>query len=203
MPADTFPNFAALSAEMKEGQDFHIRTSEGSDRRVLIIAPHAGKIEPGTSELSEAIAGDLFSSYLLEGALSKGNHNLHITSHRFDEPQAIAALAQCSFAVGIHGRSERGDPSSTWLGGLDKELIDLLETHLAAAGFETKTNGHPFPAEEPKNVCNRGQSGKGAQLELPPDLRDELKNNSDRMKSFADAVRAAITEHLETTTPPA
>lgn len=200
---DRFKDFEALSSEMQEGEDFHICFSVGEDQRVLIIAPHAGKIEPGTSEISKAIAGDLFSFYLLEGALPKSNGDLHITSHNFDEPRALAALERCDFALGIHGRSERDDPSSIWLGGLDTDLIGLLVTHLSDAGFEIKADGHPFPAKEPTNVCNRGKSGKGAQLELPPKMRDKLRQNQDLMNSLVSAVRAAIAEKLGATTPPA
>lgn len=200
---DRFANFAALSQEMREDRDFCVRQSVGTNGRVLIIAPHAGKIEPGTSELSEQIAGNLFSYYLLEGALPNGNRDLHITSHRFDEPRALEALERCDFAVGIHGRSEHGDPSPIWLGGRDKELIELLVVRLGAAGYQTRIGDHEFPAMEQTNVCNRGKSGKGAQLELPPGIRDELKSNPEKMKLLANAVRTAISEHLETKAPPA
>jgi phage replication-related protein YjqB (UPF0714/DUF867 family) len=58
---------------------------------VAVIAPHGGGIEPGTSELATAIAGDDFSLYLFEGLKSAGNGELHITSTNFDEPISAKA----------------------------------------------------------------------------------------------------------------
>jgi phage replication-related protein YjqB (UPF0714/DUF867 family) len=41
-----------------------------------VIAPHGGAIEPGTTEVAEAIAGDRFSFYTLEGVKTRDNKRL-------------------------------------------------------------------------------------------------------------------------------
>lgn len=194
--ADKYRNFEHLCEDMQEGEDFSISVSEGSDPRLLVIAPHAGKTERGTTELSRAIAGEMYSCYLFEGTRPNGNGDLHITSHHFDEPRALKALEQCDIALGIHGREKRGDEKSVWIGGLDQTFMDLLASELSAAGFETKVDGHAFPAQEPQNVCNRGKTKKGAQLELPPGMRDQLKGDLEHMERFANAVRNAVQKRL-------
>ena len=181
---------------MREGKDFSVSVSEGSDPRLLVIAPHAGKIEPMTSELSHAVAGENYSLYLFEGKRPNKNKELHITSHHFDEPRALKALEQCDLALGIHGRQTRGDEKSAWIGGLDEPFMKLLAAELDAAGFEAKIDGHAFPAKEPQNVCNRGKSKKGAQIELPPKMRDQLKGDPELMERFASAVRNAVQKRL-------
>lgn len=194
--ADRFANFTQLRSEMQEGIDFQISILIGSDPRLLVIAPHAGKIEPMTSEMSRTIAGNDYSCYLFEGKRPAKNKELHITSHNFDEPRALEALEQCDIALGIHGRLDRGDKTSIWIGGLDQRFIGLLELELGAAGFQTKVDGHAFPAREPQNVCNRGKSKRGAQLELPPTMRDHLKGDPEHMERFANAVRTAAQKRL-------
>ena len=68
--ADKYPNFEALSREKIEGRDYRIVVEhEGRSRAIAVIAPHAGKIEPGTSVLAREIAGDDYCIYLFEGIL--------------------------------------------------------------------------------------------------------------------------------------
>jgi phage replication-related protein YjqB (UPF0714/DUF867 family) len=67
------------------------------------VAPHGGGIEPGTSELADAIAGSDLSFYTFEGLKSSGNTDLHITSTRFDEPMCLTLLASSSVVVTLHG----------------------------------------------------------------------------------------------------
>ena len=82
---DTYNSFANLAKHAEEGRDFKVRTQERLGTTV-IIAPHGGGIEPGTSEIAEAIAGNDLSLYLFEGIRDENNRELHITSTRFDEP---------------------------------------------------------------------------------------------------------------------
>ena len=52
---------------------------------IVIIAPHGGGIEPGTSELAKQIAGKEYSLLLFEGVLNKSNKDiLHVTSTNID-----------------------------------------------------------------------------------------------------------------------
>src|ERR1019366_7404121 len=74
-----YPNFAALKQAEREGEDFDI-VCRPRRSPVAVIAPHGGEIEPGTSEIAAAIAGDEFNLYCFEGCKPSGNIGLHITS---------------------------------------------------------------------------------------------------------------------------
>ncbi len=78
-----YRNFEELKEKEVEGRDYRIRKNL-KDSTVLIMAPHGGKIEPGTAEIAEAIAGHDYSFYSFEGLKADRNSNLHIESHLFD-----------------------------------------------------------------------------------------------------------------------
>lgn len=75
--AERYRNFADLAAHEKENLDFRVRSDERHGA-ATVIAPHGGGIEPGTSELAQAIAGDDLSFYAFEGLKKNGNGVLHI-----------------------------------------------------------------------------------------------------------------------------
>lgn len=157
---------------------------------MLIIAPHGGRIEPGTGQLAALIAGNAYSLYRFEGCKPPGqNRDLHITSHRFDEPDALALAAKSSVILGIHGCE--GD-RAIFVGGLNAALRDDLTMDLVRAGFRASSQGHDFPAVEPNNICNRGLLGCGAQLEITRDLRTSLRSR----RSIARVAREVIARHL-------
>ena len=98
--ADRFQNFADLSAEMVAGVDYRIR-AEDRGSAVVILAPHGGTIEPETGLIAKAIAGRDLSFYVFE-ALKPGAHgDFHITSHRFDEPQALALVGGAELILAV------------------------------------------------------------------------------------------------------
>ncbi len=86
-----------------------------------VIAPHGGGIEPGTSELAEAIAGADLSFYAFEGLKKDGNGDLHVTSDHFDEATAIELVSASPTVVAVHGELKCTDKVA-FLGGLDKDL---------------------------------------------------------------------------------
>ena len=134
------------------------------------MAPHGGKIEKGTSELAEAIALEDFNFYAFEGKRPKNNKILHITSHRFDEPNGLKIAKMSRTVIGVHGRMDCDDLEGVYLGGLDSSLVDLMDRELTHTGYLTKTVGHKFLATNPKNICNLGATGRGEQLELSKHL---------------------------------
>jgi phage replication-related protein YjqB (UPF0714/DUF867 family) len=71
--------------------------------------------------------------------------------------------------VAIHGC--RGVEHEVLLGGRHRQLADRLSEALRAANITNKTDGHPFPGVEPRNICNRGPTGRGVQLEITTALR--------------------------------
>lgn len=189
---DQYSNFAELAANERDGVDYRIRV-ENRGAPVAIIAPHGGRIEPGTLEIASTIAGDTLSFYAFEALRAAGKRgSLHITSARFDEPQALALLRGAQKAIAIHGRADDGDRLTVSVGGLDTALRDEIVAALTAAGFAAAvvTRGN-LAGRDSANICNRGATGAGVQLELSRTLRKQLTTEPVRLAEFCDAVRGA------------
>jgi phage replication-related protein YjqB (UPF0714/DUF867 family) len=189
---DRYESFSALAAE--ETIDVHYRiwwADRGTP--IVVLAPHGGSIEPGTSEIVVAIARDDYSLYCFEGLCPERPHgDLHITSSRFDEPQAVKLVASAETAIAIHGRLDRSDPQTIWMGGLDTLLRDAIASSLRRSGFPARTSGHPMSGRLVANICNRGSTRAGVQIEIPATLRDRLGCDPARLHLFASAVRGAL-----------
>lgn len=181
---DHYSSFEDLAAAEILGHDYSITDIRGARQDVLVLAPHGGGIEPGTSPLAKAIAGADYSLYLFEGLKAEGNGVLHVTSHRFSEPRCLEMLALAHTVVAIHGCS--GD-ARICVGGLDEVLALSLTTALIGAGYPAIASGHEFPARHPINICNRGRRGIGVQLEISRDLR-----TPDHLDCIATSVREAL-----------
>ncbi|MEX1348372.1 MAG: poly-gamma-glutamate hydrolase family protein, partial [Desulfobacterales bacterium] len=66
MARDTYSCFAELDNHEERNKDYKISAIEvGSG--ITIIAPHGGKIEPGTSDIARRIASQRFNYYCFEG----------------------------------------------------------------------------------------------------------------------------------------
>jgi phage replication-related protein YjqB (UPF0714/DUF867 family) len=168
---DKYTSFAALAANEAADTDYNTTVRERIASGVLIVAPHGGSIEIGTTELASLVAGDDYSLFAFNGLKVRGrNRDLHITSHNFDHPECVALAARHAVVVAIHGC--KGDSSSVYVGGLDDELTTLLTERLGAAGLPVSASGHRYPGRNPLNICNRGARGRGAQLEFTFDLRE-------------------------------
>ena len=201
--ADKYPNFATLEQHERAGIDYRVlvRRAEGA---FAIVAPHGGGIEPGTSEIADAIARQKWSCYTFEGLKRAGNGTLHITSTCFDEPMCLILLGDTTRVVTIHGEESEDDGEGVFLGGLDKDLGTRVETLLEEQGFDVRK--HPDPnlqGLDPLNLCNRGTAGAGVQLELSRAVRVTLfeslsregrKHPKPRFKIFVDAIAAALEE---------
>ncbi len=196
---DKYENFAALVTQETEGVHFRVRVA-ARPSPVAVLAPHGGLMERGTSEIAEAIAGERFSFYCFESLFRRGrDHTLHITSERFDEPRALALVAASEIAIGVHGRKDREDGETIWVGGLEETLRDRIGLRLVEADFSAKPvgRGHRLSGRGPLNICNRGRRGAGVQLELPLTLRKQLLADMARHQRFAAAVRDAVEGYLE------
>jgi phage replication-related protein YjqB (UPF0714/DUF867 family) len=192
--ADTYKNFAELL--VAEGAKAYRVVSLPRGSEVAVIAPHGGGIEPGTSELARAIAGTELTLYLFEGRKKQGNKALHITSHAFDEPQGVAAVAVAAVVLAVHGEGNK-DEAVAYVGGRDEALGTTIEQHLEAAGFTVQKHTNPdLQGVSRNNICNRGQSGAGVQLEVSEALRAQFFPSLDAegraapRKKFYDFVRA-------------
>jgi phage replication-related protein YjqB (UPF0714/DUF867 family) len=181
----------------REGQAAFNISTRTTPSGAAIIAPHGGKIEFLTSELTKAIAGNEFSFYSFEGNLKNDNKRLHITSENFDEPKANEIVQNAAVIVVLHGRKDKygreaPDPETIWLGGLDRDLIQAITDALTSAGFKSTSSQKYLKGEKPNNICNRGATHAGAQLEIPHSLRSTLRNDKGSFFAFVEAIRKAI-----------
>lgn len=196
---DRYQSFAALAAREREGVHYRLRVIPRPSS-VAVLAPHGGFIEPGTSQAADEIAGDLFSLYCFESlTLRARGDGLHITSTRFDEPQALRLIADARIVIGVHGRKDGSDEASVWVGGLHESLRDAVSAGLLAGGFRARSvgEGHPLAGRDPMNICNRGREGAGVQLEIPRALRMRFETDAALCRSFGAAVRRALLERIE------
>lgn len=196
MTADQYSSFKQLFEQEKPEIDYHIAV-EDRGTGVLIMAPHGGRIEPGTSEIARGVAEGDLSLYCFEGLRTRPHGDLHVTSHKYDEPQAIGAAGKCEVVVAVHGRSDRDDPETVWLGGLDGPSLEKLEKQLQLSGFSAEVKSGDLAGAHPNNICNRGRTGKGVQLEIPKSLRDELKANPARLRALSVAIRKTFLPELD------
>jgi phage replication-related protein YjqB (UPF0714/DUF867 family) len=187
---DKYRSYAELHENEEEGIDFRVCMTDRA-ASAAVIALHGGKIEPGTSEIATAIAGESYSLYSFEGLKPRSNQDLHITSTNFDEPRCVLLIATHNFVVSVHGL--RGEHEAVDLGGLDIGLRDAACQKLKDAGFIAKvvTRGSHAALSE-RNICNRGQRRIGVQLELTRGLRNAVLQDRTQLAAFAQAVRTAI-----------
>jgi len=186
MAQDKYNNFEALKHFEKINTDYRILLSDRGSP-TTIIAPHGGKIEPKTSDIAAGIARDQFNYYCFEGLKPSGNRCLHITSHNFDEPQALQLLARSQTVVAVHAC--RDEKAVVYPGGRDEALLGAIVKELNAAGLSVANQNIKYPGLNPANICNRGASGRGAQLEISRGLRDD--NNQVLM--LCSAIHTALT----------
>jgi phage replication-related protein YjqB (UPF0714/DUF867 family) len=183
---DKYRSYQQLRMDEREGRDFVIYARQGSSG-VAVIAPHGGGIEPGTTEVAEAIAGKLHSLYCFEGIKRNKNFDLHISSEYFDEPMGLDLVTGSRIVLALHGCSDHGD--AVYLGGRDMDLIADLAGALTKAGFNAGLSPRPeIEGKSVHNICNRGRSGKGVQVEISRSMRKRM---------FKDITRAG----RKTTTP--
>ena len=199
--ADKYPNFAALEQHERSGIDYCIAIRR-EEPAFAIVAPHGGGIEPGTSEIADAIACQRWSFYTFEGLKRSGNSGLHITSTHFDEPMCLILLGDTSRVVTIHGEESEADGEGVFVGGLDAESGARIGASLIEKGFDVRK--HPdcnLQGLDPQNICNRGTGGAGVQLELSRSVRATLfesltregrKHPTPRFRVFVDAVAGAL-----------
>jgi phage replication-related protein YjqB (UPF0714/DUF867 family) len=232
-----YPSNTALYADpaLTEGIDYSRRfrrhewfdddlTQRYGVQRTVILAPHGGGIEAGTSELCLAIAGNhpadlaptppdgpVHDYWMFEGLRAAGNGELHVTSTGCNDHVARALAAGSSNAVGLHGcttlQAELPDDTQAVLvGGRSTTFKSCLLTALTTAGLRA-IDAASIPelnGDEPTNIANRTLLAAGAQLELTTPLRRamfRINTRADRKATtlplfwtFTTATRAAIAD---------
>ena len=187
---DHYNNFQELNQHQRLDIDYRIR-SVARPHPLVILAIHAGCIELGTSELALAIASSNYSSYLFEGLRNDKNECLHLTSTHFDEPQCLELVQKHQHALSIHGFTANPSDPKIYLGGTHQIFIQHLLQSLQANGYQAQVNTQKFAATDPRNICNRTQSGIGLQIELADNLRQRFFANY-----YTHLGRKTITPHF-------
>ena len=191
MAKDQYSSFKELYVVERDGTDYQRQAvKRASD--CLIMAPHGGRIEPGTSELAKAVANEDHSLYLFEGIRKRPHSDLHVTSHKYDDEEAVEIVSEHAVVVAFHGRKDGNDSSTVHVGGLDTATRDAIIHELGLEDFDAAVGSGELAGEHKNNICNRGNRSMGVQLEIPKSLRDDLISKPDRLAKFSRAVRKAI-----------
>lgn len=197
-------NYLQLIQSHKESRDFEILTREVQGSPLLIMAPHGGGIEPGTTEISWALAGDSYSFYSFAGLKDRGNQGFHLKSTLFDEPRGVALAKKSRACVSLHGCREKED--LVYLGGLNLTLLAAIGSQLVSRGFKVKEAPESLAARSPQNICNLCRE-RGVQLEISYGLRLKMFNNVARrpgrevvtgtFQDFVSSTRQALDDYIK------
>jgi len=198
---DFYKNYNQLKNNEIEGKDFAIET-QYVNSEVSIIAPHSGGIEPGTYEITKAIASYKYNYYIFAGIKDKNNQKLHISSDKFDEPLGLALAKKSKYIITIHGCL--GESDIIHIGGRDTISKKIISRELDKAGFAvTHAESGYFSGKNPMNICNKSYRQKGVQLEISYSLRENMfrdlsfegrKKTTEVFQRFVKAVRKAASE---------
>ena len=147
---DKYSCFEELARSEIEGKHYQISSLDSiCVSSCVIVAPHGGTIEPGSAEISAAVAVDMFSWYLFESKrIYDDNYvSLHITSHRFNEPVCMKLIERNDWVITIHGCSDSEE--IIYLGGLEKNLIAAVSSALSSLGIPNSRNCIDFQELNP------------------------------------------------------
>jgi phage replication-related protein YjqB (UPF0714/DUF867 family) len=97
--------------------------------------------------------------------------------------------------VTVHGQLNQKE-EFVMVGGLNESLGSEITAQLKAASFRTRPPAEGLMGNDPMNICNRGKSKQGVQLEVSRKVRDLLRHDRDHLKFFSDAVRKGIQHYL-------
>jgi len=197
---DVYSNFAELKQAEREGVDYRVCIVRRDNSSIVVLAPHGGGIEPGTSEVATKIAEKEFSLAMFEGKKPTGNARLHITSTNFDEPRCLQLAQMTDSVIAIHGEGSK--ERVVFLGGRDEKLGAQVRAVLESQGYQVKIHENPeLQGIATVNICNRGRRGAGVQLELSSGLRKAFfeslttegrEKPTDELAKFASAVREGL-----------
>ncbi|MBR0600577.1 poly-gamma-glutamate hydrolase family protein [Sinanaerobacter chloroacetimidivorans] len=193
-----YHSFNELAAA-EDPADYSINVSNtGSSTTILAI--HGGGIERGTSELVEALGGyGGYNTYFFEGTKPSGNESLFLRAVDFDEPEAASLVRDSDYTVSVIGAAGNGE--TTYIGGQNKLLAELIKLHLAAEGYDVKTLNVPsrIAGIMDSNIVNQNklfnnyQIG-GVQIALSKGLRDKFAADPGTLSDYSGAVNEALSE---------
>lgn len=174
---DKYQSMTQLEKETTEGVDWR-KDTKNTGNQVLIVAPHGGSIEQGTTELTKALANKgNYDYYSFEGIRPKNNSELHVTSTHYDDPTLNQMIKNRTATISIHGAS--GSEEIIYLGGPRSDLRNAIEKQLVGRGFTVKVPPEYLGGQNNKNFINREDNNTGVQLELTTALRKAFFKNGD------------------------
>jgi phage replication-related protein YjqB (UPF0714/DUF867 family) len=161
--------------------------------KTVVLAPHGGGIERGTSELCLAVAGYhpanlpqtppagvTYDYWMFEGVRVDFNNQLHVPSIGCDDQTAVSLCAGALNALSLHGFDPKpplaDDAQVILVGGKDTVLGKQLRDSFKLAGLTVlgAAENAELDGDDPRNIVNRTRRGEGAQLELSTPLRDAM-----------------------------
>ena len=161
----TYLSFNDLCENEILGKDYLIIYEGNSLPTTAILVPHGGGIEPGTEELALEIHEPGEGLFIFSGLKKSGNSSLHVTSTKYDHPEALRLVRNSKLCIAIHGA--KGKKPITYLGGLCEKGIKVIAEELRERGFNVSTNPPPeINGKSPQNIVNKNIRGKGIQLEI-------------------------------------
>jgi phage replication-related protein YjqB (UPF0714/DUF867 family) len=173
----------------------------GEIPKTVILAPHGGGIERGTSELCLAVAGYhpatlpqtppagvTYDYWMFEGVRSDDNAPLHVPSIGCDDGVAVSLCAGALNALSLHGFTPKppqlpADDKVVLVGGGDDVLrCYLMEGfgHTDLKARDAGSLGEELDGDDSRNIVNRTLRCKGAQLELSEPLRETMFGTNTR-----------------------
>ena len=163
-------DFSELVLRAEKDRDYRLVICDRG-AEITVVAIHGGGIEPLTSALAAAVAGEEHNLYDLQGLLPGDNTWLRVPAHRFEEARLQALLGRSQTAVSVDGME--GAEPVLYLGGRNRRLKAVLAQALTEAGFVTADLPGNKPAHDPTFFYNRPPEG-GVQLVLTRALRASL-----------------------------
>jgi phage replication-related protein YjqB (UPF0714/DUF867 family) len=200
-----------LQRNLVRDRDFRVAFGDANIEKCLLIAPHGGGIEPGTSEIMRAVV-ELggWAWYEFAGYLRRGNKEaLHIASTEFNEPTLLALLPQTEVVATFHGSDE--SDKAVYVGGRWKfgrqAIIEAINASFDAhriRAIDATENGDTehICGLHGSNIANRGRRAEGIQMEFsrearnllfPPDASREARGRrSARLRPLARSIHLAL-----------
>lgn len=151
--------------------------------RMIILAPHGGDIEPGTSDQAKTMYYDLFNRncqvtlWVLNGYMPGGGafRRFHVPSSEFeveDFPKLGALLSRnYAYSFAFHGcKGSTAFVGGTADDGLKNEVACAINAVHGDIAIEVISSG-PYGGVSPNNIVNK-LSKQSVQIELPRALRE-------------------------------
>jgi phage replication-related protein YjqB (UPF0714/DUF867 family) len=114
----------------------------------------------------------------------------------------LSLIERSQAVLTIHGEHGQADGPLLFVGGLHQALRRRIAAALRARGFDVRRHTDPdLQGLDARNLCNRGQSNKGVQLELSRALRLQMFESLSRQgrtrsrpkfRAFVAALRSVV-----------